>query len=56
MNSEETKTAYPVTCHICKGEFVVYAYPDELENLEGQNWSLFNCDLCGDCWTAIGYG
>ena len=53
MNSEETKTAYPVTCHICKGEFVVYAYPSELENLEGRDWKLVNAELGETCWHAI---
>jgi len=53
MNEEKPKTEYPVTCHICKGDFVVYAYPDKLDNLKGGDWSLVHCDLCDTCWKAI---
>ena len=53
MNNEESKTAYPVTCQFCKGDFVVYADPDELENLEGGDWSLMRCKLCDSCYNKL---
>ena len=67
MRNEESKTAYPITCHHCKQGFTVYAHSEDVEAfksgskpfkevlsyLVGEDYSLFNSSLCNSCWNGL---
>ena len=40
MNSEESKTAYPITCCFCKQEFTMYAHSED--DITGKDIRLFS--------------